>query len=51
MVLPYLGNPFQVLFNQGIETARRVPRMAATPRPVTPPAPPAVALPDVVKQR
>ncbi|ATQ75633.1 flagellar biosynthetic protein FliR [Massilia violaceinigra] len=33
MVLPYLGNPFQVLFNQGIETARRVPRMAATPAP------------------
>ncbi|NHZ80711.1 flagellar biosynthetic protein FliR [Massilia sp. CCM 8695] len=42
MVLPYLGNPFQVLFNQGIETARRVPRMAATPAPVpVPAAPPA----------
>lgn len=38
MVLPYLGNPFQALFNQGIETARRVPRMAATPQaPATPP--------------
>ncbi|NHZ65759.1 flagellar biosynthetic protein FliR [Massilia genomosp. 1] len=37
MVLPYLGNPFQVLFNQGIETARRVPRLAATPQaPATP---------------
>ncbi|MFB9244489.1 hypothetical protein IV454_00825 [Massilia antarctica] len=33
MVLPYLGSPFQVLFNEGIETARRVPRMAATPAP------------------
>lgn len=32
MVLPYLGNPFQVLYNQGIETARRVARMAATPQ-------------------
>ncbi|MDM5178556.1 flagellar biosynthetic protein FliR [Massilia sp. DJPM01] len=42
MVLPYLGNPFQVLFNQGIETARRVPRMAATPAPApVPAAPPA----------
>ncbi|CUI05005.1 flagellar biosynthetic protein FliR [Massilia antarctica] len=36
MVLPYLGNPFQVLFNEGIETARRVPRMAATPPPAAP---------------
>ncbi|CUI05013.1 hypothetical protein [Massilia antarctica] len=37
MVLPYLGNPFQLLFNEGIETARRVPRMAATPpTPATP---------------
>ncbi|NIA00210.1 flagellar biosynthetic protein FliR [Massilia sp. CCM 8734] len=29
MVLPYLGNPFQVLFDQGVETARRVPRYRA----------------------
>jgi flagellar biosynthetic protein FliR len=43
MVLPYLGNPFQVLFNQGIETARRVPRMAATPQP--PAAPPQAGKP------
>lgn len=41
MVLPYLGNPFQVLFNQGIETARRLPRMAATPQaPALPPPAP-----------
>lgn len=46
MVLPYLGNPFQVLFNQGIETVRRVPRMAATPpAPVTPAAPARPATP------
>ena len=38
MVLPYLGNPFQVLFNQGIETARRVPRLAATPKAPAAPA-------------
>ncbi|NHZ99188.1 flagellar biosynthetic protein FliR [Massilia sp. CCM 8734] len=38
MVLPYLGNPFQVLFNQGIETARRVPRLAATPQAPVPTA-------------
>ncbi|RSZ57543.1 flagellar biosynthetic protein FliR [Massilia atriviolacea] len=56
MVLPYLGNPFQVLFNQGIETARRVPRMAATAQPARAPTPPVRAVPadplaDVIKQR
>ncbi|MES2319299.1 MAG: flagellar biosynthetic protein FliR [Pseudomonadota bacterium] len=39
--LPYLGMPFQNLFNQGIEASRSIPRSAAArTAPLTPAAPP-----------
>ena len=41
--LPYLNIPLQNLFNRGIETARSLPRAAASRTPPTPPTPPAPA--------
>jgi flagellar biosynthesis protein FliR len=36
LALPYLGGPFQNLFNQGIEASRLIPRSAAARAPATP---------------